>query len=244
MVRKMLCAVSAVVLCIAAVAAAGNNSDVNAPALTRFTAGGWDPAQWTGVRMANQPSPKAIVQLKDGIGTTGETFSNDDYAKECDNALLLHDLHAPDAEIEVTFTIGRGFSGASCPGICLAPSVRDGLMDSSIAIFVADYTMAVWYQDTAPDGKTVRYRHLAQLARHSDPARRHVLRCRYSIPEASIALKLDDADPVAFCFIGNPALSFVERKLNTVVGLWGCHGACTFHEMSVRVPGRLPFMVR
>ena len=76
------------------------------------------------------------------------------------------------------FSLGKGFNGHSAPGLCLAPRSKDGVLRRSIAVFVADYALAAWYQDTAPDGKTVRYRHLLQLARWTDPARPHTLRCR------------------------------------------------------------------
>jgi len=212
----------------------------------KFTEGAWDPAQWTPARMANQAEAKRLVQLDGAVGTTLETFSKADYNAEVDNAIALYDLGTTEAEIAVTVTMGKnaGGRGYACPGLCVSPVVKDGMVVSSIAVFVADYTMAVWYQTTGADGKTVCYRHLVQLGRWSDPAKPHVLRCRISKKEQSVAFKLDDADVVVLSFIGNPNYGSVPDSVNSVIGLWGCHGECAFREMTVTTPGTLPFIVR
>lgn len=209
-----------------------------------FAAGAWDPARWTAARLANQGAPKAFTQLDGAIGTTMETFTPADYNAETDNALLLYDLGATEAEIAVTVEIGKGFNGYACPGLCLAPVVKDGVVVSSLAVFAADYTLAVWYQTTAADGKTVLYRHLTQLGRWSDPTKPHILRARISKKEASVAVQLDDADPVVFTYLGNATYGSVAQEVNPVIGLWGCHGACAFREMTITTPGTLPFIVR
>ena len=208
-----------------------------------FARGAWDPAKWTPARLANQAAPPPFAQLEGAIGTTMDTFTRDDYNAERDNSILLYDLGATEAEFAVTLTIGQGFGGYACPGLCIAPVVKDGVVTSSLAVFVADYTLAAWYQTTAPDGKTVRYQHLVQLGRWTDPTRSHVLRCRISKKEASVALKLDDADVIVFSFIGNPTYGSIGQEVNSLVGLWGCHGACAFQRMTITTPGTLPFMV-
>jgi hypothetical protein len=71
-----------------------------------------------------------------------------------------------------------------------------------------------------------------------------VLRCRISGKESSVAIQLDDADVIAFTYVGNPALSVIPRKLNSTVGIWGCHGECVFRRMTITEPGDLPFMVK
>jgi len=209
-----------------------------------FRQGAWDPAQWTPARLANQAEAKAFVQLDGGIGTTAETFTRNDYHAETDNAILLHDLGTGEAEIAVTVQIGKGFNGYACPGLCLAPVIRDGVVVSSLAVFVADYTMAVWYQTTGAGGTTVGYRHLAQLGRWSDPTKPHVLRARISKKEGSVAIKLDDEVPVVFTYLGHKDYGSVAQEVNSIIGLWGCHGACTFTEMTITTPGTLPFLVR
>jgi hypothetical protein len=210
-----------------------------------FARGAWDTAKWKPVRMANQTEPRVFVQFDKAIGTTLKSFGDTDYQHESDNAIMLYDLETAEAEIEMTFSIGKGFRGFSAPGLCISPKIKDGVLLSSIAVFVADYTMAVWFQDTAPDGKTVRYRQLFQLGRWSDPAKQHVLRCRISKKESSMAFKVDDSDSVVFTFIGNKNLSLlVDQEVNSLIGVWGCHGECTFHEMKILRPGTLPFLVR
>ena len=212
----------------------------------KFEKDAWDPAQWTPVRMANQAEAKALVQLDGAIGTTMETFTRADYGTETDNAILLYDLGTTEAEVAVTLTMGKnaGGHGYACPGLCISPVVKDGVVVSSIAVFVADYTMAVWWQTTGEDGKTVGYRHLVQLGRWSDPGKPHVLRCRISKKEGSVALKLDDADVVVLTYVGNKTYGSVPDPVNSLVGLWGCHGECAFREMTISEPGTLPFMVR
>ncbi|MHB0937628.1 MAG: hypothetical protein ACYC6A_14670 [Armatimonadota bacterium] len=212
----------------------------------KFDKGAWDPAKWTPVRMANQAEAKTLVQLDGAIGTTLDTFTKADYGAETDNAIALYDLGATEAEIAVTFTMGKnvGGRGYACPGLCISPVVKDGMVVSSIAVFAADYTLAVWYQTTGADGKTVGYRHLVQLGRWSDPTKPHVLRCRISKKEGSVALKLDDADVVVLSFIGNATYGSVPDPVNSLIGLWGCHGECAFREMTISETGTLPFIVR
>jgi len=216
-----------------------------------FSRGHWDSSAWTPVRLANDPAPRGFVQQADSIATTmTNTFSESDYGAERDNSILIHDT-APDTaaggggddvQVELAFTIGKGFHGFSAPGLCVSPQIKDGVVVQSIAVFVADYTMAIWLQQT--DGKIVRYRHLAQLARWNDPGKPHTLRCRVSQPQASVAVQIDDADPIVLSFVGNSSLSFVPFKLNSVVGVWGCHGVCEFQRMRIVKPGILPFIVQ
>ena len=118
------------------------------------------------------------------------------------------------------------------------------MVESAIAVFVADYTMAVWHQTTAADGKTVLYKHLVQLGRHTDPDKPHTLRCRVSKKESSVALKLDDADVIVLSFIGNKIYGSVEHPVNTLIGLWGCHGECAFREMTIFPQPTLQFICR
>jgi len=212
--------------------------------IIKFEKGGWDAAKWTPLRMANQAQAKTFVQMDGGIGTNMQTFNRDDYKAETDNAIMLYDLGTTEAEIAVTFNLGKGFGGYSCPGLCISPQVKDGMAQSSIAVFVADYTMAIWYHTTDTDGKTVRYRHLMQLSRWTDPRKPHTLRCRISKKEASVALKLDDADVVVLSFVGNKTYGSVDQPVNSLIGVWGCHGECTFHAMTIFAEPTLQFVRR
>jgi hypothetical protein len=217
---------------------------VKAPTVIKFGAGQWDPSKWTPIRMANQAQLKTLVQREGALGTTFETFKREDYNAETDNAISLYDLGATEAEIAVTVSMGKGFGGNSCPGLCIAPRVKDGVLDSAFAIFIADYTMAVWHVYTDKDGKSVRYKHLIQLGRGFDPAKPHVLRCRISRKEQAVAIQADNSDPVVFTFVGNPMYGVTDMEINSFIGLWGCHGETAFHDMTITTPGTLPFLVR
>jgi len=157
---------------------------------------------------------------------------------------MLYDLSSTEAEIAVTFTLGKGFGGYSCPGLCISPQVKDGMVESSIAVFSANYTICVWYHTTDKDGKTVLYKHLVQLGRGFDPAKPHVMRCRISKKEGSVAIKLDDADIIVICFIGNKTYGSIDQPLNSLIGLWGCHGDCAFQKMTISQQPTLPFIER
>lgn len=233
-------------LCAQSLATADDKSLTPSPAPTviRFAAGKWDKTKWTQLRMANQSQAKTFVQLDGAIGTTKETFHRKDYNAETDNSILLYNLGSPEAEIATTVTLGKGFGGYSCPGLCISPQVRDGVLVSSIAMFLADYTLAVWHQTTDADGKTVRYKHLLQLGRWSDPKKPHTLRCRISRKEGSVALKLDDSDVVVLQFVGNKTYGSITDPVNASIGLWGCHGHCEFRDFTIFPQPTLPFLVR
>jgi hypothetical protein len=118
------------------------------------------------------------------------------------------------------------------------------MVESSIAVFVADYTMAIWHQTTDADGKTVRYKHLMQLGRWTDSQKPHTLRCRISKESASVAIKLDDCDVVVLSFVGNKTYGSVDQPVNSLIGVWGCHGECAFRDMTIFAEPTLQFICR
>jgi hypothetical protein len=201
-----------------------------------FARGKWDTNRWTAMRMVNQEKAVPMTQFDDSIGTTTNTFSEADYNKERDNALLVYDTGLPEGQVEVTFSLDK----KSSPGICISPRIKGGVVDGGIGVFVATYAVVAWYEYT--EGDQVRYIHLGQLARWTDPAKKHVLRYRFAPKGRDLAIQLDGSDVMVFQFVGNPQLSHIPQELNSLVALWGCHGACTFHAMTVRGPGTLPFL--
>ena len=209
-----------------------------------FAKGKWNPQDFRPVRMANQETPREFTQSADFIGVTKESFRKDDYDKERDNAVILTDTGTTEGEIEVAFRLGKGFNGYSAPGILISPVVKDDVVEKAIAVFVGDYAVAVWPVESDREKKLVTYAHLAQLARRTDPERRHVLRCRWSKEQKSVAIQVDDSDVMAFQFIGNKTLSKVDMELNSQVCLVGCHGVCEFYEMKIRNGGTLPFIAQ
>ena len=212
--------------------------------VVNFAEGKWDRAAWQVVRMVNQQEPRTFTQHADSLGVTMASFKEKDYSKERDNALLITDTGATECQIEVTFRMGEGFNKTSSPGIVVSPVIADGVMERGIGVFVGYYALAVWLEDHDAGKKRVTYAHMGQLARWTDPAKKHVLRCRYSQKQKSIALQIDDSDVLVFQFVGHPGLSKVDLSLNSLVGIWGCHGVCNFYEVKIIEGGSLPFLVR
>lgn len=209
--------------------------------IIKFVPQGWNPDQWTPVRTPNQERAVDLLQKTDSVGTTVESFDKTDYHKQKDNALLLYDTGKPEGEVVLTFGLGPGFNKHSSPGICLSPVVKEGVLQSGIGVFVGTYAVVAWY--AYADGDTINYIQLGQLARWTDPALRHTLRCRFSKKQRSIGIKLDDSDTLVFKFIGNQKLSYINHEINSSVALWGCHGVTDFYEMKVG-EGTMPFEVR
>lgn len=82
---------------------------------------------------------------------------------------------------------------------------------------------------------------MTQLGDKFDSAQPHVLRCRISQKKAAVALKLDVADVVVLSYIGNDTYGSVATPVNSLIGLWGCHGACAFSQMTITPGDSLPF---
>jgi len=234
-------------LCLLPVVCLAEQEGADAPKGERvvsFAKGKWDKSKWKVVRMVNQEEPRTFTQNADSLGMTMDSYKEGDYNKERDNALLVTDTGTTEGEIEVTFRLGKGFNKTSSPGILVSPAIVDGVMERGIGVFVATYAMAVWLEDHDETKKRVTYDHMANLARWSDPEKKHVLRCRYSKKLRSLALQIDDSDILAFQYVGHPELSKVDLELNSLIGIWGCHGVCEFYEVKFRQPGSLPFLVR
>jgi len=226
---------------------AGNYALAETPEASRtvsFAEGKWDPSQWQVVRMVNQQEARTFTQNADSLGMTMASYQKGDYGKERDNALLVTDTGTTEGQIEVTFRLGEGFNKTSSPGILLSPVIVDGVMERGIGVFVATYAMAVWLEDHDASKTRVTYAHLAHLSRWNDPEKKHVLRCRYSKKQKSIALQIDDSDVLVFQFVGHPKLGKVDLEVNSLIGIWGCHGVCEFYEMGITRGGSLPFFTR
>lgn len=220
--------------------AENNNATAIVETVVSFMPDKWNKAPWTPIRMANQSEPFQFAQFDDGIGTDTNTFTHNDYSKECDNALLLYDTGLENAEVSVIFSMRKGSSAPSSPGIGISPLIENGVFKSGLAVFVARYGMVVWYEYTDETGNKVQYKHLAQLTRHSDPTLRHELRFRFNQKAGDLGISLDDSEPLVFRFVGK-RLSNIPQPLNSQFALWGCHGASIFHEVKIIPGGALPF---
>ena len=81
-----------------------------------------------------------------------------------------------------------------------------GKFVSGIAVFVATYAVAVWYEYA--EGDVMKYKHLAQITRWSGSLKtRMLLRCRFSKKSQCISVNIDNSDILTFKFVGNHRLS-------------------------------------
>jgi len=197
-----------------------------------FAEGKWDREKWTPLRLPEQQSARAFTQKPDCIGTT--TFAKEEKKKHLDNVLLMTDSGTTEGEFAVTFRIGE--ERGTAPGFFLSPTCKDGVLETAIVVFVADYTMAVWRAETDPDAGKTKYVHLVRTATWQDPAVKHVLRCRYSKKRKSVALRLDQRDVLV--------LRFPDYEINSRIGIWGCHGTCDYYSVTMAEGGTLEWSGR
>jgi hypothetical protein len=192
-----------------------------------FAEGQWDADEWTPLKLPAHPEVQPFLQRSDCIGV--DDFSGAEKKQHLDNVLLMRDTHTVEGEFEVTFGIGEG----AAPGVFLSPTIEGNALTEGIAVFVADYTMAVWMVTTDPETLETEYEHLVRLARYQDPAERHVVRARWSKARRTVALQVDDSSVVV--------LRFPDHEINSQVGIWGCHARSDFYSMTIRDGGTLPW---
>ena len=123
------------------VAAADTLSPVPAGRVISLGRGKWDTARWMPLRLPHQMKLRNFAQRDESIGV--ETFTDEEKRNRLDNVLLMTDTGTTEGEFEVIFSLSEQKGAA--PGVFLAPLIKDGgVLDTSIAIFVASHTMAVW----------------------------------------------------------------------------------------------------
>lgn len=196
----------------------------------------WDKSAWTGVTVLpakndeQAPFARKAVDFEQKDSCVSVSFSPEQVKAGRDNALMVIDTKNPQGEFSVCFTIGK--EKGTAPGICLFPTYDgDNVLEKCYAIFVADYTMAVWYAEVDKVSGTMKYTHLARLVRWQDPEIRHTLYCRYT--KDSFVVRVDDSDCVLFRY----APGFAA---NSKIGIWGCHGTCNFFSLDIKSKGTLP----
>lgn len=194
-----------------------------------FAEGQWDAEEWTPLKLPLHPEVQTFIQRPDCLGTNA--FTDEQKKQHLDNVLLMTDTGYDEGEFEVTFRIGP--EKGTAPGVFLSPVYSGENLESAIAVFVADYTMAIWLATTNPDTRETEYEHLVRLARYQDPADEHVLRARWSKRRSMVALQVDESSVVV--------LRFPDYEINSEVGIWGCHGTCDFYTMTIREDGTLPW---
>ena len=207
-------------------ARAGDTPDeAGSGTITSFAEGKWDAAKWTPVRLPHQKKLKTFTQRDESIGVTA--FTAAEKKNRLDNVLLMADTGTAEGEFEVSFSLSE--QSGTAPGVFLAPTVRDGVLDTSIALFVASYTMAVWKTEIDPATGETKYTHLVRVNRWTEPNRKHVLRCRFSRKRDAVVIRLDQSDPIMLRNVG--------IEMNSLMGVWGCHGPCDFYSVTfIREP--------
>jgi hypothetical protein len=192
-----------------------------------FAEGQWDADDWTPLKLPLHPEVQTFIQRPDCVGV--DDFTAEEKKQHLDNVLLMTDAGTTEGEFEVVFGIGEG----AAPGVFLSPTVEGDALTEGIAVFVADYTMAVWMVTTDPETQETEYEHLVRLARYQDPAEKHTLRARWSKARRTVALQVDDSSVVV--------LRFPDYDLNSKVGIWGCHARSDFYNMTILEGGTLPW---
>lgn len=194
-----------------------------------FAEGQWNADEWTALKLPLHPEVQTFIQRPDSLGTT--SFTDEEKKQHLDNVLMMTDSGTDEGEFEVVFRIGP--EKGTAPGVFLSPTFTGDALETGIAVFVADYTMAVWLVSTDPETRETEYEHLVRLARWQDPTVEHILRARWSRARSMVALQVDESDVVV--------LRFPEHEINSQVGIWGCHGTCDFYSMTIREGGTLPW---
>jgi hypothetical protein len=205
--------------------------------MVNFAKGQWDASAWSAVSVGPQTQPMAMVQRADSLGTT--SFPPEQIKNGLDNVLLMTDTKlngAQGGQIELTFAIGPERGAA--PGFVISPTVKDGALQSGMAVFIADYTMAVWWAHLDPQTGKMAYDPLARLNRWSEPGVKHIVRCRVRKHAQSgfdVLLQVDDSD-VMMVPVRQP-----DHPFNSRFGIWGCHGTCDFYSVAFKDTGTLPW---
>jgi hypothetical protein len=206
-------------------AVAGDNKSFS----VNFATGKWDKSLWTQLRLPHQAKIPQFIQRDNSLGT--DTFTKKQKQAKLDNVIMTIDSRLTEGEFEVTFMLDA--EPGTAPGFLLAPVIKDGVLQQAICIFVASYTMAVWVGKLNPITGKFEYKHLARLNRWSAPGKKHIFRCRYNKKSNSFIVQIDNSDPLMFRNVG--------CKINSQIGIWGCHGKCDYYKLKINPHGTLPW---
>ena len=216
--RVLVTSLAAMITACSLIAADAPDSSASDKVVS-FAEGKWDAAKWTPVRLPHQTTLRTFVQRDESIGV--DTFTGEEKKNRLDNVLLLTDTGTDEGEVEVVFSLSEEQGTAPC--VFLSPLVKDGVLYRSFTVFVASYTMAIWRAQTDPDKGETKYTHLVRMNRWTEPNQKHVLRCRYSRKSNAVTIRLDQCEPIMLRDIG--------MEVNSLIGVWGCHGRCDFYSV-------------
>ncbi len=201
--------------------------------MVNFSKGQWDASAWSPVSVGPQTRPIALVQRADSVGTN--SFPPEQIKNGLDNALLMTDSKLDGGQIELTFAIGPERGAA--PGFVISPKVKDGALQSGLAVFIADYTMAVWWAHLDPETGKMVYDPLARLNRWSEPGVKHIVRCRvwkHGDRGFDVVLQVDDSDAMMV------SRRNLDHPFDSRFAIWGCHGTCDFYSVTFKDKGTVP----
>lgn len=193
-----------------------------AETVINFADGKWDKSHWQIVKCF---PIKPVEKLKDFSFSQKQDSisfdcSADDVIRGDDNCLMVYDTENEEAEFEVVFESGKGH-----PGIFISPDIAaDRILQKTYCIFVADYTFAIWRVETDPILKTAKYIHMVRVSKSFPMFQKHKIICRYN--KKGFTVKVDDSDTIVL---------YPENfKVNSKVGIWGCHGLSNYYSMTIK----------
>jgi hypothetical protein len=189
--------------------------------VTHFGKGAWNQNDWSSIRLVEQREARTFIQRDTSIGNN--SFSEAEISDGVDNILLVTDTKKAAATAEFVFSIGD--EAGAAPGFILAPRIENDVLINCIAIFVASKRMVVWNISADTTTRKTNYEFLVQLDHLSAPGAKHTLKFSYD-EDGNVTIALDQLDSLSF--------RFRDRQMNSLVGIWGCHGTCDFYEMSTR----------
>jgi len=221
-----------IVLCAALLSAKADDVTID------FSEGKWDKSTW---KVFKCFPTKPVERLKDFYFSQKKDCisydcSAEDLKRGDDNCILVYDTGRNEAEFEVVLESGKGH-----PGILISPEFSDdGILLKGYCVFVADYTIAAWYVDADPVKKSSTYSSLVQITRWQPKLQKHKITCRYD--KRGFAIKVDDSDTVVLHPKWDYGMASVNGfKVNTKIGIWGCHGLCNFYSLVIKEKGLLLF---
>ena len=181
-----------------------------------FARGQWEAAKWISLRLPNQAVPRTFDQQDDCIANG--PFAAEEIKQQLDNVVLVTDTGINPGEVTLTFSMGE--EPGTAPGLLIGPEYRDGVLVSGTVIFVTFDRAVVWDYTADPATKKFKYTHLFQFSRWFAPGEKHVITCRFG---NYIALRVDQSDTIVLR----------NRKVNSKVGIWGCHGSGRFYSLVI-----------
>lgn len=192
-----------------------------------FAKGKWDKSKWTAIKVLPQKQPLDFQQENNCISVD---VTEEQVKAKIDNAVMVTDTGNASGQFDVTFSID-GKRGTA-PGILISPQIKNGVLEKAIAIFIAEYAVVIWMAEKNKAGDGMNYTQLARFVRYQAPQKKHTIYVSYQQRLNNLAIKIDDSSIIG---LRTPGL-----KINSLVGIWGCHGKCSYYKAVISKKATLP----